>query len=272
MSARADPRVSGGGLFAVASDCDFSHCLVVDDTHAVASGTSMAAPLVSGAIALLFERQPELTARQVRAYLQAGARQVRGTVVQSTGAGALDLPASFAALEGGTAVAGLPSAATSFLALADNVARPDPDWPLRGLLQLRDSRGRPADGLSAQDLSITALPGDVSRQLHREAPGLWSFEVTAPSGTGGQDLEIAARFRGAVLAEQRVPIAVDRSVAGGEAYARGGNCSAVGPRPGWAGKGWWLALAVVPWAWRRLAGGRSPRETRMARNRDREAA
>src|SRR5204863_288070 len=64
-----------------------------DDEHAVLSGTSMAAPIVTGAVALLFEEKPERTQEEVVTLLQAGARFPTGLIRVETqlGAGALDL-------------------------------------------------------------------------------------------------------------------------------------------------------------------------------------
>ncbi|MEO6574728.1 MAG: S8 family serine peptidase, partial [Polyangiaceae bacterium] len=54
-------------------------CFQVDATHAVAVGTSMSAPMVAGAVALLFQRDPTLTQDKIVALLQAGAHPFRGS-------------------------------------------------------------------------------------------------------------------------------------------------------------------------------------------------
>lgn len=59
------------------------------------SGTSMAAPLVSGAVALLLQRYPGLTSRQVKAQLRATAHPLSGVSPFDQGAGLID---AFAAL------------------------------------------------------------------------------------------------------------------------------------------------------------------------------
>ena len=62
----------------------------------------------------------------------------------------------------------------------------------------------------------------------RVAPGLYGFQVTAPEGSGGEELDLQLSFDGNVLARRRVPIGVDRWVAEGEPIAQGG-CTLNGP-------------------------------------------
>lgn len=63
------------------------------------SGTSFAAPFVSGAAALLFSARPNITAAQVRALLISSATDLGPAGRDTTyGAGLIDLPAAFAAL------------------------------------------------------------------------------------------------------------------------------------------------------------------------------
>jgi subtilisin family serine protease len=64
------------------------------------SGTSMAAPFVSGAAALLFSAHPGITAAQVRTLLISSATDLGQAGRDTTyGAGLINLPAAFAALE-----------------------------------------------------------------------------------------------------------------------------------------------------------------------------
>jgi subtilisin family serine protease len=94
MSRDADPRTSPASIFGEPGTCKpREDCSVVDQFHAVTSGTSMAAPIVSGAIALLFGQDSTLTTRKALTLLQAGARRPEGPAPfgAQLGAGALDL-------------------------------------------------------------------------------------------------------------------------------------------------------------------------------------
>ncbi len=64
------------------------------------SGTSQAAAVTSGAVALLLQAHPELTPDQVKADLTATAVQVKHANVLDAGAGQIDLPAALSAADG----------------------------------------------------------------------------------------------------------------------------------------------------------------------------
>lgn len=234
MSALADPKVAGNdGIFGGSSICaDQPGCLVVDDLHAVSSGTSMAAPIVSGAIALLFERDPTLSQEEVRTLLQAGARRPEGTVTveQQVGPGSLDLVGSLQVLEAmADPIATEPATAQSWIALASSYAHPDPEWPLAGVLQLRSAAEEIAD-VDPSRLRLEASPAVVTMPLTRSAPGMWQFAVAAPAGTGLGELQLRILLDDEVLLERRIPIATDPWVAEHGVEARGG--CAVGAKHG----------------------------------------
>ncbi|MDF3070000.1 MAG: hypothetical protein K0R38_5601 [Polyangiaceae bacterium] len=235
MSSDADPRDNGGqGVFASQGRCgtpDYECFVTDDDEHAVTSGTSMSSPIVAGAVALLFESRPELTQGEVRALLQAGARQPIGTVLaeQQLGPGALDLNGTLAALLAEDSPIRREPARKSRIALAASFIHPGGGQPLQGLLELRDDTDQIADGFDERRLALEVDGGTLSLPPARRAPGLYGFEVTAPPGSGGQDLHLALRFDGRLLASRTVPIGVDRWAAEGEPIAHGG-CS-MGPVP-----------------------------------------
>lgn len=246
MSAAADPRSNGGtGVFASEGRCgtpDYE-CFVTDDRqHAVTSGTSMSAPLVAGAIALLLERRPELTQGQLRALLQAGARQPTGAIAaeQQVGPGALDLQGTLAALIAEDSPIDRAPGRRSRIVLAASFIHPDPTQPLQGLLELRDPEDQIADGFDERRLELTARGGTLSKPPARLAPGLYGFEVTAPPDSGGEQLDLRLSFDRQVLATRQVPIGTDRWLAEGSPIPRGG-CQ-LGPRAASAG---WLAAALA---------------------------
>lgn len=231
MTPRLDPALTGGqGMFASSSCASESgsaprtDCMVVDDTHALASGTSMAAPFVSGAVALLFARDPGLTQRGVRALLQAGARWPTGvvTVEQQVGAGSIDLSRTLEALDDAAGPLVPPDAQRSWMALSQDFAHPDPTWPVEGYVELRGAEGQLSDGLDTDRVALSVRSGDVTEPLHRVAPGFWRFAAVARAGTGGGELTLTLSIDGAVFLRRALPIAVDPSVVDGGGELRGG--------------------------------------------------
>ncbi len=105
MSADADPRNAqpgaAPGLFDL-QGCPAGEpfCAVLDDYHALALGTSMSAPHVTGAVALLMEVDPSLTQARVTEVLQAGARLSHGHLPDpdQLGPGSLDVEGARLAL------------------------------------------------------------------------------------------------------------------------------------------------------------------------------
>jgi hypothetical protein len=227
LSTLADPRVVGAGsMFSGIGACpNTTECLVVDAFHAVSSGTSMASPLVAGAVALLFERDSGLVQHQVRALLQAGARRLEGQVSseQQVGVGALDLKGSLTAQIAETTVLERVPSRASFISLAASYARPDPEWPLVGYVDLRDEQGELADAFDPRRLSLTVRNARVSQPLTRLGPGFYGFSLVALEASGGAWLQLELTFDGVALVERRVPIAVDRGVSEGPLRVQGGS-------------------------------------------------
>jgi subtilisin family serine protease len=224
MASLADPRSHPQSMFSGVGLCEGTEqCLVVDDLHAIASGTSMASPLVAGVVALLFQQNPALTQPEVRTLLQAGARRLEGgeSFEPQVGPGALDARGSLDALLGTSAGARLPGAA-SWLSLGASFARPDPSWPLFAYAELRDDASRPADGFAAHRLSLELDNAQVLEPLQRLAPGLYRFALAAPSASGGKTLSVRLLFDGVPISERTLPIAVDRGALVGLAMPRGG--------------------------------------------------
>jgi hypothetical protein len=215
----------------------------------------MSAPMVSGAIALILESHPELTQGQLRALLQAGARQPSGPIFeeQQVGPGELDLLGTLAALEAQDSPIQREPGTASRIALAASFIHPDPSLGLTGLLELRDDRDRVADGFDERRLSLAVSGGSLSGKPTRVAPGLYSFSAVAPEGSGGKELVLTLGFDGKSLAQRRVPIGTDRWAAEGTAYAHGG-CAASPHAPAFTS---WLAA----FAWSALLLARRRRTT-----------
>lgn len=271
LAEAADPRGASGGrsMFASPLFCDSPEraCWVVDDAHAVGAGTSMAAPLVAGAVALLLERDPQLTQPEVLALLQAGARRPEPASPEpQLGAGVLDVAAVLDAEQlRRRPVERRVAATASALVLADTLARPDPEWPLQMLLQLRSEDGQLAD-LEPSRIEVQTNLAQAAVHWARRAPGLYGVAAAAPGDSGGQILTVTVRVDGQTLLRREVPIAVDPWVASHGYSARGG--CAVGSRvsatlpSAW---GWALVAGAVALGRRRLRAGPDTRCSPRAR-------
>lgn len=270
MSALADPRSNGAtGVFASQGRCgepDYE-CFVTDDEHAVTSGTSMSAPLVSGAIALLLESHPELTQPQLRTLLQAGARQPTGPILaeQQVGPGALDLLGTLAVLAAESSPIDRVPSSQSRIALAASFIHPDPRMPLNGLVELRDESDQVADVTDLRSVLLEVSGGSVSAPLTRLGPGLLGFAVSAPEGSGGRELELRLSFEGRALVSRQVPIGTDPWLAEAAPTARGG-CGIA--RTGGAAPALLAAALGLTW----MRGRRYRRSARKALRPDRTDA
>lgn len=250
MSRDADPSENATSMFAAPdSSCPSgsSQCLVVDGRHAIATGTSMATPAVAGAVALLMSLDPTLTSPEVLALLQAGARYPRGTVPYpfQMGPGALDVEGARESLElMGLPRERVPDGARSWVVMGTPYARPDPDWPVCGYVETRTAEGAIADGFDEGMLTLAVTNAVVTQALTRMAPGLYTFCVAAPAGSGGGTVGIEVFYVSERVGEaQSLPIGVDPFVAAGGVRALGG-CSLVGPR-WWGGMDWLVGVLLL---------------------------
>jgi MYXO-CTERM domain-containing protein len=248
MSRDARPSTNPGSMFATSkSQCPGAtkNCMVVDDNHGIASGTSMASPMVAGAVALLFSLDKNLTQPEIVALLQAGSRYPVGKVPYpfQMGAGALDVEGARLALEAfGRPILRDPDAKKSWLVMGSSYARPNANWKVAGTLETRYSDGGIADGFDPRELQLLITEAVVVEPFARVAPGLWRFALAAPEGSGGKTMKVEARFRGELLGStQYLPIGADPWVAKEGLVAMGGCSTGKGGEE----RAWWMAALVV---------------------------
>jgi subtilisin family serine protease len=241
---------------------------VVDPTHALLSGSSMSAPQVTGAAALLLELDRSLTQREISTLLQAGARFPEGVVKHDyqLGVGALDVVGAFDAYGArGTPIVRTPDPEASWVSLSSSYLHPDPEWPINGLVAMRASGGLLADGFDERRLSLsTAGPAVITTPLSRVGPGLYRFAISAEADTGGDAVEIDVAFDGQVIGRRSaptghrvLPVGADTWVAFGDVKAMGG-CAL---RPASQGRGWFTTACLLALT----ARGRGSRRNRAAR-------
>jgi subtilisin family serine protease len=279
MSRDAVPGASPFSAFAApAKLCAAGNeCLVVDPEHALLSGTSMAAPHVTGAVALLFERDPRLAQREILRLLQSGARRPDAPIQSDfqLGAGALDVRgAASAEASRASPIVGEPSAAASWLSLSNGYLRPGEGTPIQGTVALRTADGAIADGFDASRLRLEiGDEGAIDAPLVREGAGLYRFAIRARPGTGGRVVLLDVKLDGTPIGEpgsrlsghRLVPIGADRWVAAGSTRVYGG-CSVApdeGPGDGRLLGAWCTsclgAVAIRRCRRRNPRGARSPR-------------
>ena len=251
MSPDADPRVNPGGIFDIGG-CppDDPYCALLDNTHALAAGTSMSAPHVTGAAALLMEMDPTLTQARVTQVLQAGARRSKGHVPDpdQLGPGSLDVEGARQALLDTMAAPAAPDLAVSWYTLSSAYARPDETWPVWGTVELRRSDGTIAGGVDGSELTLSLQGGAVYQPLTRVRQGLWRFAVAGRPVDRGGPLVVDVTYGGGSLGQQTLPVGYDAWTAADPTIGATGACACTeaGSRvPGrWPGQAA-LALAVV---------------------------
>lgn len=275
MSRDANPSRSPVSIFAAGGGfCRPSaDCALVDATHAIAVGTSMASPITAGAVALLLARDPTLTQDRILTLLQAGARHPGGAVPLDAqlGAGVVDLEGSLdVARLLANPVSRVPVASKSWLTFGQSYAHPDPTWVIPALLQLRDQNARAADGFDESLLHVAVDGGAVTRPLAKMAPGLFSFGVAASNGSGDANLAVKVTYGAAVLASASLPIGVDVNVVREGFSAQGGACAVGATRPE-SDAGFAIASALGFTAWRRRRNKRAARRARSRGRRDSSA-
>ncbi len=266
MSRDADPRTNPNSIFAASSCPDPARpCYLVDDTHALTSGTSMSSPQVAGAAALLLQMDPTLTQTEVRELLQAGARRPTGAVdyEYQGGPGALSLVGVLSALDDKAQGKLAADVSRSWYVLASPYLRPDPDWKVSGTIELRRADASIAHGIDARHLEVRVQGGIVAERPVMVRGGLYRFAVAAPRGSGGTDATVEVFYDGQSLGKRELPVGVDAWAAAGGVKAVGACAHAPARGPSGA-LAWWGLAALLAW---RLRAGRDRDSTTGSRRR-----
>lgn len=249
LARSADPRDSSDptrSTFWGGAVCpeENTSCLVIDDEHAFASGTSMSAPVVSGAAALLLQRDPSLTQKDIRHLLQAGTKSVPGRTTTGIGAGELDVVASLLAQDRReTEQEALPVQRHSRIVLSDSYLQLGSEIGLRGLVVLRDRQDAPASGFDPSKLTLAVSGGHA--EWTQITTGLAEFEVRGEHEVGLEEAGIEVRFDGETLARVSVPMGRDSLLAHLGYEARGGSCAWSAPRSSSASLAGLLVMALA---------------------------
>lgn len=235
-------------------------CLQIDKTHGVSVGTSMSAPIVSGAVALLLQRDPTLTQDKIVSLLQSGAHRLRGAAPYDDQAspGELDVVGALYTLDQVRANgAALPDPSRSWITLSSSYAAADGSRPVTAILELRADENttlRPDMFDTSRLRADVRLDGEplAAPTIQRRGPGVYAYTVTVPAGRGGSVLSLGATFDGGqIVTAKTIPVAADPWMARYPVRAIGGCAIAGAGRAGMAGLGLGTLVALA-FARRRL--------------------
>jgi len=260
MASSADPRtVTGaGGMFDARPKYDVNY-LLVDDWHAISTGTSMASPLVAGAVALLLEADPTLRQDDVRRYLQSGAQKIwsQPHPAAQDGPGTLDVNGAMWAQSNQPITSGSPNAFASWLTVSTGLVHPDDNWPTYGAIHLRDTTNHPIT-IEPSRIKVSLSAGHLISPVTAEGYGYYTYSFTAGSGTGRQKLYLTVLLDNKPFLTEPLYIGVDVSSARGDIVAGRGCGIANAPgKPQIAVWGLYFTLAAMGLNQRRRSRNRA---------------
>jgi hypothetical protein len=216
--------------------------------YGITTGTSMSAPQVTGAAALMLEQRPDLTQAEVTEILQAAARPLQGSWFPESGVGpgALDLRHALEVLAAEPEVGAPPDLSQSWWVLGAETARPDRTWPVWGTIELRRSKGEIATGLDGSLLGVEIEGGALISSITKVRSGLFRFAVAGNPGGGGGTMRVRVTYDGVPFGEEHViPVAIDAWAVGAQPTATGGcDCASARGRGGDVGGAWMLPVAL----------------------------
>jgi hypothetical protein len=196
-----------------------------DGVHAILRGTSQAAPMVTGTIALLFQAVPTATSTALREALRATAAPIDGTDPGYSirmGFGRVDVPRAIDFLHGVRGA--IVNATRSTVGVSRDLLPPDTDETTIVSVTPRDAAGTPLG--AGHDVEITLSAGEPEGGV-RDLGGRYerTFVAHAPRGTVGV---VDALVDGTSLAAHpRVTFVPSRTEVGG-ALQPGGGCDFAG--------------------------------------------
>ncbi|HEX7744618.1 MAG TPA: S8 family serine peptidase [Micromonosporaceae bacterium] len=169
---------------------------VVDAYYTAATGTSMAAPHVAGAAALLAQRQPGWTAAQLKAGLIGAAEPLAGADAYTVGAGRLHAARPLDGVVAGTGLVNLgtfthPQSGPAETKLAwTNTGRQVAELKLSVAVSDRYGASAPTGAVTLSDQALSVAPDatgaavlHIDRARFAGAPGLYTAVITARAGT-----------------------------------------------------------------------------------------